>query len=136
MRLSDAIATGRVLVEHKGGNIAGCAIGMALASGGGADYMFQGLGDMWHWTIQAVVDRPCGNCGGFFNNDDGMMVMHGAGFSGALAHMFDVHVMQEKDWTLDQLIDWVRSVEPNEPTIEETATEFVEASAEVLEWAT
>jgi hypothetical protein len=44
--------------------------------------------------------------------------------SQAIAHLFDAHVMQDKryqdlsaknePWTMEQLIDWVRSVEPDE----------------------
>jgi len=38
-----------------------------------------------------------------------------------VVHLFNDHVMTRKDWTLDQLIDWVRSVEPADP--EEKASE-------------
>lgn len=33
----------------------------------------------------------------------------------AIAHVFNEHIYGKQDWTLDQLIDWVRSVEPAEP---------------------
>jgi len=32
-----------------------------------------------------------------------------------IVHLFNYHVMTKKDWTMDQLIDWVRSVEPPDP---------------------
>jgi hypothetical protein len=28
-----------------------------------------------------------------------------------IAHLFDYHVMQERDWTLEQLVMWVKRVE-------------------------
>ena len=41
-------------------------------------------------------------------------VTYGCYYS-VIAHIFDYHVMTTGQWTLDQLIDWVRSVEPDEP---------------------
>jgi hypothetical protein len=37
-----------------------------------------------------------------------------------IAHIFDYHVMKKRDWTLDQLAEWVQTVEPKNydpPTI-------------------
>jgi hypothetical protein len=37
-----------------------------------------------------------------------------------IAHIFDHHIMEKKNWTLDQLVEWVKTVEP--------ADEFVPSS--------
>jgi hypothetical protein len=37
-----------------------------------------------------------------------------------IQHLFDIHVCLLADVTLDQLIDYVRSVEPYEPEVMET----------------
>jgi hypothetical protein len=31
-----------------------------------------------------------------------------------IVHVFNYHVCTVKDWTLDQLIDWIRTIEPAE----------------------
>jgi hypothetical protein len=31
-----------------------------------------------------------------------------------IAHLFDFHVMKKKDWTLNQLVAWVQTWEPEE----------------------
>ena len=48
-------------------------------------------------------------------------VTYGCYYS-TIAHIFDYHVMTTGQWTLDQLIDWIRSVEPDEPV---ETSEFV-----------
>jgi hypothetical protein len=32
-----------------------------------------------------------------------------------VAHLFDYHVMEKADWTLDRLTTWLQPLEPNEP---------------------
>jgi len=31
-----------------------------------------------------------------------------------IAHLFDYHIMDKKNWTLEQLVAWVETVEPKE----------------------
>jgi hypothetical protein len=129
MRLSDAIATGRVLliptvhylVTPDGSG--GCALGMALrAMGetrktmikpsfkifdivvdeGGEDYTL--VSKYWPWTDAKAKSIPCIETCQMEEGDD---------MQDLIVHIFDSHV--GIDWTLDQLIDWVRSVEPEEP---------------------
>lgn len=140
MRLSDAIALGRTLIgsvkgrlfeKHGDGNLFGCALGMGVAAVGRQEQAMERdqheeVLSIWPWLEISDLVPKC-DC------SEKMPHYRVNGF-GLIAHMFDHHV--GVDMTMEQLIDYVRSVEPNEPTIEETATEFVEASAEVLEWAT
>ena len=116
MRLSDAIAMGRVLViprpevilidrEH------GCALGMGLAGSGflATDFDIRGtkpyeaLVKNWPWLESEAGSVPC-QCG-FLGRTWHFDV---------IGHIFDSHVVGDGRWTLDQLIDWIRSVEPAE----------------------
>jgi hypothetical protein len=122
VRLSDAIATGRVLLKPLAGELidmsgtAGCALGMAAKAAGigsiGVDIRLK-----WLW-IREEAEMPCSCIPSPFAS------MHSPQpCSNIITHIFDDHVMTDKDWTLDQLIDWVRSVEPPEPFEDITAVE-------------
>ena len=116
MRLSDAIATGRVAVIPRGGMFlfgdgSGCALGMAgVAAGLLSLNRIAGCGEIdkffrqWPWTRDLRFVPPC-RCYGYERE---------LGACQIIGHTFDEHVIT-RDWTLDQLIDWVRSVEPAEP---------------------
>lgn len=98
MQLSIAMAMGRVLIPNPSSTtFCRCAIGMGLAAIGhdfhsnGKDNSFHALGtawDEWPWIKENGMTREISNR---FS-----AVRHGL-------------------ITLDQLIDWVRSVEPAEP---------------------
>src|SRR5262249_31903987 len=131
--LSDAIATGRVLLEPKAGFLfdgdkSGCALGMAcIANGGRALSATEDIDIpmmLWPWLAQCNFYIPC-QC----------KFKKGAerfAYGQTIAALVDGHVMgAEKDqlhpeefpgqrWTADQLIGWVRSVEPQEVEVEET----------------
>jgi len=124
MRLSDAIALGRTLLKPRAGSTFsaggyGCANGMALAAIGKSNCR---VGDSLdeNFPIEAMRfagKLPCGclDIGGY-SSDVG----------GVIAHLFDTHVMDGKTWTLDELIDWVRSVEPPEQEVAEPLQEVAE----------
>jgi len=116
MRLSDAIALGRTLLTPYAGvieyNGKGCAIGMGLKACGKSANVHDALTDAgWGWTGNFNIPHPmpCG-CTRYEVN---IGMNHGGSL---IAHLFDFHVFGKRDWTLDQLIDWVRSVEPAEAT--------------------
>lgn len=55
-----------------------------------------------------------------------------------VAHLFDYHVTEERDWTLDRVTTWLQPLEPSEPpevsfTNGESAAER-DFSAEAAEW--
>lgn len=102
IRLSDAILLGSTLVcparggstQQKGG---GCALDMAvLAVGGTGDWLM--ARKIWPWLDDDGIPAPW--LLGFFDT-----------YEWLIAISFDNYVMPERI-SLDQLIDWVRSVEP------------------------
>lgn len=118
MRLSEAIALGRVLLTPIPGNYfsgdnSGCALGMGLAGVGcksrDTAVIEKDLDKHWSWMNNRIPSLPCGCVSTNFD------------IATNIVHLFDEHVCGNKDWTLDQLIDWVRSVEPAEPEIESDA---------------
>lgn len=119
MRLSDAIALGRTLITPRGGSlgngVSGCALGMGLMAKGivAKDEKLLTEPEMnWPW-ITKYMEFPCA-C-----SSKGMKLRA----VDTIVHIFDSHITSDHctDWTLDNLIDWVRSVEPaeTEPAIAE-----------------
>lgn len=113
MRLSDAIEMGRTLIELEPALYLdpecnrGCAIGMGLAavdgkySGRNMERMFE----LWPWLRFPVRERLKESESHAIENWSMEEEI------GQLAWL----VASYKKITLDQLIDWVRSVEPGEP---------------------
>lgn len=131
MKLSSAIATGRVLVMPASGaewrnDGSGCARGMALegagigrieSCGGGENWLrFCGT---WPWTRLPANASPCG-----------CVCSYGVTYCHYIAHIFDDHIIHKGDWTLDRLIDWIASVEPAEPS--EAPAEQIPAETEAV----
>ncbi len=115
MKLSEAMALGRVLLKPKAmfltdGEGSGCALGMALAAVGvkiEKPSFIEEPEKQWPW-LKKSCNGPC-SCGGSY-----------VSYTEAIAHVFDFHVMSkmwnvwDQQWTMDQLIDWIKSVEPAE----------------------
>lgn len=116
MRLSDAIATGRVLITPWAGTLGdgtkGCALGMAIMSGG-LGHLLKGShhsnGLLWadmrmKWPIMqyGAVVPPIRGLGYKILAVESIITL-----------LFDNYVMCSyfPEWTLDRLIDWVREVE-------------------------
>ncbi len=131
VKLSDAIMLGSAVVPalpmrewHSGGG--GCARGMALEAigkrvhNGNTNQNVRALTAAWPWTERSECVLPC-KCG----SSDLWSTLN------IIAHIFDQHVMgtagAKKDWTLPQLVAWVRSVEPTE----EMETQHEEQTTEV-----
>lgn len=120
MRLSDAIATGRCLVtDMKNNDLSKCALGMACLASGiplfiGNVSNYAAVMDAWPWLSNV---QKCPAC------------KLEIGGTQVIWHLFDVHVIFKQDGilTLDQLIDWVRSVEPAEETEADVQTEQPQA---------
>lgn len=123
MKLSDAILLGSTLLAPQAGRQysaetqSGCALGMAAVATGctfravhavpSHERRTLGVEGVWGtWTLE-VMKRPC-KC--FF-----LFVPRKMRVKDIIAHLFDYHVVHKKDWTLEQLVDWVRTVEPAEP---------------------
>lgn len=105
MKLSEMIAMGRTLVpELEAANLDKCALGMA-GYAGGLDMVYgryNALEAEWPWLKEKGQGCECGN----------MYGLNTKMFD--IIHRFDYHIMLLGDWTLDRLIDFVRSIEPAE----------------------
>jgi hypothetical protein len=125
MRLSEAIALGRTLIHPMPGfvldyaGLNGCALGMGYKASGGTEKVHPlectiGLEEVirvWPWLENTIKQLPCKCESSLYN------------YAQVIGHLFDDHIMDGTidsgplpgdRWTLDQLIDWVRSVEPEE----------------------
>lgn len=125
MRASEALLLGSVLLKPKGGALfsepgAGCALGMILVAEHGLDGldMFRnrplGYCDLPKWLEEPLTSAflpPCG-C---WREPLFYPGLADHSIAGVIIHLFDFHVMgDKKDWTIEQLADWLRSVEPTE----------------------
>jgi len=143
MRLSEAILLGSTVVKPRPGALrfanenSGCALGMAVIAIGGTfvrrerpvretERRTLNIEDVWGaWLLQRV-DRPC-NCGAPFvlNRLHRNKLVTRSRYpifhlpremriKDILVHLFDYHVMQSRDWTLDRLTEWLQPFEPHE----------------------
>jgi hypothetical protein len=123
MKLSEAILLGSTMLAAKPGGQyffetkAGCALGMAAVANGCRFHRVTGavaenerrtLGaeGVWGKWVLRVVMRPC-EC---WN----LRVPREMRIKDIIAHLFDVHVMKKKNWTLNQLVAWVQTWEPKQ----------------------
>jgi hypothetical protein len=127
--ISTAMALGRMLVRPVAGKIddgqgGGCAWGMVHAA----------TEDPITLRDQALKIRaalPCYCAGRIMGTD---MSFYDSIYMNTLlevsVHLFNYHVMTAKDWTFDQLLDWVRENEPDVPEVSEVqAVQEVEEEA-------
>jgi hypothetical protein len=93
----------------------GCALGMAAVAAGCTfrrvsgpivekDRRTLGSEAVWGPWLLRIVMRPC-SC-------EEANVPAGMRIKDIVAHLFDHHVMKQKDWSLDQLSAWVATWEP------------------------
>jgi hypothetical protein len=122
MKLSEAILLGSTVLAPKAGEQyfsetkAGCALGMAAVAKGCTfrpttqfnqhDRRTLGTEGIWGNWVLALVNRPCG-CWR-------LVAPRRMRIKDIIAHLFDYHVMVKKNWTLEQLVEWVKTVEPAE----------------------
>lgn len=113
MKLSDAIRLGSLLVaEPQAGDIDACAVTMAVLATGGCQSdktYYTDLNEQWPWLAQTIIDCPCENKHRMTLRSDGKL--HG---SAIVFIPFDEHVMGDKSMTIEQLADWIASIEPEE----------------------
>lgn len=120
MRLSDAINLGRSLVKldagtwHRGDR--GCAICMAMAAVGKLDEWDGNREirfELWPWLRAKTSSMPLPI---YLPNEDGYTL---SSYVGGLATYVELGRI-----SMDQLIDIVRSIEPDEPEIAATVPEL------------
>ena len=113
MKLSDAILIGSAVVKPRPGKVyfrdenSGCAIGMAVIGAGGK-WIRRGLDSVeflhwWPW-VHNFAKRPC-PC---------QSVRPMARVRSLIPHLFDQHVFGQRDWTIEQLAQWIATIEPPE----------------------
>jgi hypothetical protein len=121
MKLSEAILLGStVLAPKAGGQLfaekkAGCALGMAAVARGCSfrsvtqfdpkDRRTLGTEGVWGNWVLTPVARPC-QCWR-------LLLPRQMRIKDIIAHLFDHHVMRRRNWTLEQLVEWVKTVEPD-----------------------
>ena len=168
MRLSEAILLGSTVVTPKAGALsfsgenAGCALGMAVIASGGTFHRAQhqfpaterrtsNVEDVWGTWLLRLVARPC-DCRvpltlnrlhlkeiiAYLRHPRSAALPGEMRIKDIVAHIFDYHVMEERDWTLDRLATWLQPLEPSEPAeasfINSGTTPERDFSAEAAEW--
>ncbi len=140
MKLSKAVLNGSVTVKPKPGthydlkDNSGCAIGMAVIGAGGSwvphkpgEPRFERHAALLWWPWTANIARcPC-RCrffpkiGAGLLSAGGMRSLWKAWFGPheipvreIITHLFDRHVFEKYDWTLERLTQWIASVEPQQ----------------------
>jgi hypothetical protein len=123
VKLSEAILLGSTVLAAKPGQQyfseteAGCALGMAAIANGcrfrrvasaidEKDRRTLGVEGVWGRWVLRVVMRPC-EC-------LSLSLPREMRIKDVIAHLFDGHIVGEKNWTLDQLVAWVQTWEPKE----------------------
>ena len=123
MKLSEAILLGStVLAPRAGGQHfsetqQGCALGMAAVARGctfhnviwpvhDRDRRTLGVEGIWGAWVLEQVERPC-DCWRIW-------IRRKMRIKDIIAHLFDFHIMDKRNWTLEQLVAWVETVEPKQ----------------------
>ena len=133
MKLSEAILLGSSMLAPRGGRQyfaetqEGCALGMAAVARGctfhtvtrpidDRDRRTLGAEGVWGDWVLEQVERPC-DCWRIW-------LRRRMRIKDIIAHLFDYHIMDKKNWTLERLVAWVETVEPTE-TRPEFGPDFV-----------
>jgi len=123
MKLSEAILLGSTVIAPRAGRQhfsetkEGCALGMAAVARGCTfgpatkpfderDRRTLGAEGVWGDWVLRLEERPC-DCWR-------IKVPRKMRIKDIIAHLFDHHIMAKKDWTLEQLVKWVETVEPKD----------------------
>lgn len=111
MKLSEAIVLGSNVIRPLAGGLAEdpsrqtCAFMMAAAALSKPACLWAEAPMEWPWLTRHLMHVPCG-CRGW----DRYLT---ANYMTAVIHIFSCHVAT-KEWTVEQLADWVASVEPED----------------------
>jgi hypothetical protein len=144
VKLSDAILLGSTVLTSRAGaqyykeQDAGCALGMAAIAGGCTfgppravakqERRTLGTERVWgQWVLQ-VVERPC-DCWRF-------RAPREMRIKDIIAHIFDRHIMQKRNWTLERLVAWIKTVEPAEDPALKLQQSFPASASPRSEFAT
>jgi len=122
MKLSEAILLGSTVLAPQAGRQyssetkSGCALGMAAIAKGARfhqvlavneyDRRTLGTEGVWGTWVLTMARRPC-DCWR-------LVVPREMRIKDIIAHIFDYHVMRTKNWTLEQLVGWVETIEADD----------------------
>jgi len=123
MKLSEAILLGSSMLAPRAGGQhfaetqEGCALGMAAVARGCTfspargpvavtERRTLGVEGVWGEWVLKLEERPC-DCWR-------IRVPRQMRIKDIIAHLFDRHVMEKKNWTMERLVSWVQTVEPAE----------------------
>ena len=114
LKLSEAILLGSTQIKPMAGSVLcydhngeayGCALGMAGVAEGGEERHHWLLDTIWP-ILRQKTNYPC-EC--FPEYEQVLQTV--------ITHLFDAHVINKEDWTLEQLVDFVRKVEDEHPSL-------------------
>ncbi len=111
MKLSEAIVLGSTVFRPLAGGLVAdpsrqtCAFMMAAAALSKPACLWAEAPTTWPWLTRQLAHVPCG-CRGW----DRYL---SANYMTAIIHVFACHVAT-KEWTIEQVADWVASVEPQD----------------------
>jgi len=135
MKLSEAAALGNLALPmgHHGycgfEKTSGCILEMAALAVGLSSW--HSAHAFWPWLLDEVPNCPIADCSIWHqrtNLDDRK------NYFWLVIHLFDHHVTHSTEshcptrWTFEQLLDWIRSVEPQETVEEEITGQLAEVS--------
>ena len=123
MKLSEAILLGSTVIAPRAGGQhfsetqQGCALGMAAVARGctfctvirpvdDRERRTLGVEGVWGAWVLQQRERPC-DCWRIW-------IRRKMRIKDIIAHLFDYHIMDKRNWTLEQLVAWVETVEPKQ----------------------
>ena len=123
MQLSEAILLGSTVMAPRAGRQIfsetqqGCVLGMAAVARGctfrkvirpvdDTEGRTLGVEGVWGDWVLEKVERPC-DCWRIW-------IRRKMRIKDVIAHLFDYHIMDKRNWTIEQLVTWVQAVEPKE----------------------
>jgi len=126
MRASEALMLGSTLLkplmgtwyqQDSSGEEYGCAMGMIQAGLAGTAGGYSPLA-IPEWMRYPWGRRlPCDCTGDYVTGSMGLMNSREVSeytVQNTVVHLFNYHVMQKEDWTIERIADWLHSVEPAE----------------------
>lgn len=126
MKFSDAMMLGMSAARLAAGSLARdgavCALGAGYCALGWLDEQGNWLKsgktegyerEIVKWLRSAAESVPCGCSNDESGYLDSCLLSDGSNRA-IIAHVFNQHVMGDKTWTVEKLVDYVRSIEPAE----------------------
>jgi hypothetical protein len=123
MKASEALRKGSKMVEPVRGMIEEyqtgkcCALGMIGKAARGAASRYY---EDFEWMWQRGTKLPCGCTDAMIMGGGALCVDRTsieARIGATVVHLFNYHVMTEGDWTIDQIADWLDTLDPSNDVV-------------------